>query len=53
LGRFAVIGHHLVFVVFYAVSAIGDSGTTFYAVVTTDPTGFTKYNLVYFQKMLQ
>ncbi len=35
------------------LSAIGGGNAIFYSMVTTDPTGFTKFNLVYFQKTLQ
>jgi hypothetical protein len=35
------------------VSSIGGGNTIFYSMVTTDPTGFTKYDLIYFQKALQ
>jgi hypothetical protein len=35
------------------LSSIGGGNAIFYSLVTTDPTTLTKYNLIYFQKMLQ
>ena len=37
----------------FPLSSIGGGNTIFYSMVTTDPNGFTKYDLIYFQKALQ
>jgi hypothetical protein len=39
-------------VISLSLSALGGGNAIFYSLVTTDPTGFTKYNLIYFQKAL-
>jgi hypothetical protein len=35
------------------LGAIGSGVMTFFSMVSSDPTGFTKYDLIYFQKALQ
>jgi hypothetical protein len=36
-----------------SLSSIGGGNAIFYSMITTDPNGFTKCNLIYFQKALQ